>query len=174
VKIGSKKISLDDERLITFRPALADDDAFLLGVYGSTRTEELALTNWDVAQRDAFIKMQFNAQQIHYRQHYPEGEHLIILVNDQPAGRLYVANIVEEIRIIDITILPEHRNAGVGTAILKELVTEAASLEKPLRIYVESFNRSQRLFERLGFGKSGESGYSYLLEWRVDRVGSEG
>ena len=75
-------------------------------------------------------------------------------------------------RILDITLLPQHRNTGIGTAILKALMTEASSTGKPLRIYVESYNQSQRLFERLGFVRSGESGYSYLLEWRVDRAGS--
>src|SRR2546425_52159 len=80
-------------------------------------------------------------------------------------GVQYIANITAEVRILDITLLPQHRNTGIGTAILRGLMTEAASIGKPLRIYVESYNPSQRLFERLGFVKSSESGYSYLLEW---------
>ena len=167
MEIGSKKISLGGSRLVTFRPAASDDEAFLLAVYGSTRADELALTNWDEAQRDAFLKMQFSAQQSHYREHYPEGEHYVILVDGHPAGRLYVANIPDQIRIMDITILPEHRGAGLGTPIIRELMAEAATVGKPLRIYVESFNPSRSLFERLGFVKAGESGYSYLLEWRA-------
>ena len=165
---GSKQISLDDSRLITFRPATSDDEPFLLEVYGSTRLEELALTNWDQAQRDAFLRMQFTAQQAHYRQTYPEAEHLIILLDGESIGRLYVAEIDAEIRIVDVTILPERRNAGVGTPIVKQLMEEAAAIGKPLRIYVESFNPSRLLFERLGFLKVDESGYSYLLEWRAD------
>ena len=166
MEIGSKRISLDDSRLVTFRPVTADDEQFLIGVYGSTRTEELTLTNWDQAQRDAFLKMQFTAQQSHYRENYPEGEHLIISVDGSAVGRLYIARIAAEVRILDITVLPEHRNAGIGTPIIKELMAEAEAIGKPLRIYVESYNRSRGLFERLGFAKSGESGYSYLLEWR--------
>jgi GNAT superfamily N-acetyltransferase len=166
MEIGSKEISLDDLRHATFRPATSNDEPFLIGVYGSTRMEELALTAWDQAQRDAFLKMQFDAQQAHYRQTHPSGEHLIILVNGSAAGRLYVANIAEEIRILDITVLPQNRNAGIGTPIIKELMAEAAAIGKPLRIYVESFNPSLRLFERLGFVKSSEAGYSYLMAWR--------
>lgn len=165
--IASKEIAIDDSRLVIFRPATSDDDPFLLAVYASTRMEELALTDWDQAQRDTFLKMQFDAQLSHYREHYPEGEHLIILVNGDAAGRLYVANIAEEIRILDITILPQNRKAGIGTPIIKELMVDAAEIGKPLRIYVESFNPSRRLFERLGFVKSSESGYSYLMEWRA-------
>ena len=167
MEIESKQILLEGSRVVTFRPATADDEPFLVTVYGSTRAEELALTNWDDTQRNAFLKMQFSAQQSHYREHYPEGVHLIILVNGIAVGRLYFANITAEVRILDITVLPEHRNARIGTPIIKELMAEAAAIEKPLRIYVESYNRSLGLFERLGFVKSGESGYSYLMEWRA-------
>ena len=167
MEISIRKIPLADMRVVTFRPAITDDESFLLGVYGSTRLEELALTGWDDAQRNAFVKMQFEAQQSHYRQYYPEGEHLIMLVNGEPVGRLYVADQKEEILILDITILPEHRNAGIGTPILTELKSEAAVTGKPLRIYVETFNPSLRLFERLGFIKSEESGINYLMEWRA-------
>lgn len=165
MQFGSKRISLDS-RLITFRPVVSDDEPFLLDVYGSTRLEELALTNWDQVQRDAFVQMQFTAQQAHYLQTYPNAEHLIILLDGEPVGRLYVAEIEAEIRIVDLTILPEHRNTGIGTPIIRQLMEEAAAIRKPLRIYVESFNRSLLLFERLGFIKVDESGYSYLLAWR--------
>src|SRR5262249_55702303 len=165
--IESKQIALEDSRTVTFRPVAPDDEPFLVSVYGSTRTEELSLTDWDEARRDAFVAMQFKAQQSHYREYYPNGQQLIILVNDDAVGRLYVANIKEEIRILDITILPQHRNEGIGTPIVKELMAEAAKIGKPLRIFVESYNRSRLLFERLGFVKIDESGYSYLLEWRA-------
>jgi GNAT superfamily N-acetyltransferase len=167
MEFGSQRIAFDKSRVVTFRPANTADDQFLLGVYGSTRLEELALTNWDEAQREAFVRMQFNAQQAHYRQHYPEGEHLIILCGEEPVGRLYVAEIKNEIRIIDVTIRPEYRNGQIGTRIIERLMEEAARIGKPLTIYVETFNPSYRLFERLGFMKTGESGYSHLLEWRA-------
>jgi len=166
MEIGAKEIRLDDSRRATFRAATSEDESFLIAVYGSTRMEELALTNWDQARRDAFLKMQCDAQLSHYCAHYPEGEHLIILVEDDAVGRLYVANIAEEIRILDITVLPQNRNAGIGTPIIKELMVEAAGIGKPLRIWVESYNRSLRLFERLGFVKSSENDYSYLMEWK--------
>jgi RimJ/RimL family protein N-acetyltransferase len=166
MEFGLTRIPLDGSRLITFRAAALDDEPFLIDLYRSTRLEELALTNWDDSQRDAFVRMQFNAQQTHYRQNYPEAEHLIILVDGKSAGRLYVAEIKSEIRIVDVTILTEYRNAGLGTQIVRRLMDQAAAIKKPLTIYVESFNPSLRLFGRLGFIKSGESGYSYLLKWQ--------
>jgi ribosomal protein S18 acetylase RimI-like enzyme len=151
---------------ITFRPAGPDDEAFLLKVYGSTRAEEMAAVPWSEAQREAFLRMQLNAQHHHYRQLYPEGDYLIILDDDRAVGRLYVARLKEQIRIMDLTILPEDRGRGLGTSILRDLMAEALSAEKPLRIYVESFNPSLRLFERLGFSKIEEEGFHLLMEWR--------
>ena len=168
MEIGSKEFPLDDSRCVTFRPVNAEDEPFLVAVYASTRAEELALTNWDQPQRDAFTKMQFSSQQSHYQEHYLGGEHYVILVNSHEAGRLYVAEIEKEVRILDITMLPQHRNSGIGTPIIRELMTEAATLGKPLRIFVESFNRSLGLFEGLGFVKAEEHGYSYLMEWRAN------
>ena len=50
---------------------------------------------------------------------------------------------------IDITLLPEYRQSGIGTAILRGLLAEATRDEKPFRIHVEKFNRAQRLYKRL-------------------------
>ena len=165
--IEGKEIQLEDKRLVTFRRATSGDEQFLLGIYSSTRQDELALTNWDDAQRDAFVRMQFDAQQTHYRQYYPEGEHLIILVDGTAVGRLYVANLKEKREILDITLLPQHRSAGIGTPIIRELMAEAALLGKPLQIYVESFNRSLGLFERLGFVRLSQDGYNDLMVWKA-------
>ena len=151
---------------ITYRAIEPADDDFLLRVYASTRAEELALVPWDDAQREAFLKMQFAAQHHHYRERYPDAAYQIIFLNQHAIGRLYVARLDEELRIIDITILPEHRGGGVGTSIIKGLLDEAAAAGKAVRIYVESFNPSLRLFERLGFTKVDEHGVNFLTEWK--------
>jgi hypothetical protein len=52
----------DSPDLITLRPAIAADRQFLLGVYAGTRLEELAALPWDEGQKEAFVQMQFDAQ----------------------------------------------------------------------------------------------------------------
>jgi RimJ/RimL family protein N-acetyltransferase len=158
----------DQTMSVTLRPVEPEDEAFLLQTYSSVRTEELAQVPWSEAQREAFIKLQFEAQQTHYRKHNPGATHDIILLNAQPIGRLYVARRDAEIRILDITILPEHRNQGLGTPLIENLMKEAAGAGKPLSIYVESFNPSLRLFERLGFLKREDDGVNLLMEWRAN------
>ena len=151
---------------ITLRDATEEDEAFLRHVYASTREQELALVPWNEEQREAFLTMQFEAQHLHYHSHFPEASYLIILKESEPIGRIYVLRKEEEIRIIDITLLPQHRNAGIGTSLIHELLHEADRTGKALNIWVEQFNPSRGLFERLGFLKVEEEGFNYLLEYR--------
>ncbi|HEX3249730.1 MAG TPA: GNAT family N-acetyltransferase [Pyrinomonadaceae bacterium] len=153
---------------VTLRTVGPDDYDFLVEVYGSTRAEELALTPWTDEQRGAFIQYQFRAQQDHYLKTYPAATHDIIVSNGRPVGRLYVARLDHEIRIIDITLLPAERNAGVGSYLIKRLLDEANRTGKLTRIFVEEFNPSLRLFERLGFSPSEQQGIHVLMQKTPD------
>jgi len=146
---------------IALRPVTPGDDALLLQVYASTRQEEMAMVPWTAEQRDAFLQMQCTAQLAHYRTHYPQAAHLIILHDDQPAGRVYVDHGPVVTHILDVTVLPEYRNRGIGTAVVRWMMTAG----KPVSIHVEQFNPSLRLFERLGFARVAEKGMHFLLQW---------
>lgn len=154
-----------DDSTISARLVQEDDAPFLLELYASTRMEELALVPWTDEQRQAFLSMQFAAQQDHYRKQYPRAIHEIVLVNERPVGQLYVARLEHEMRIIDFTIMPDQRNAGVGSFLLRRLLDEAALAVKVVRIYVEDFNPSRRLFERMGFKQVDKEGIHLLMEW---------
>jgi len=112
-----------------------------------------------------FVRSQFAAQQEHYAQKYPAASHDIILFEGRQVGRLYVARLDQEIRIVDITLLPRERNAGIGSYLIRQLLDEANRSGKVTRIYVEEFNPSLRLFERLGFSPIEQHGIHLLLQW---------
>jgi len=150
---------------ITLRDALPEDESFLFEVYASTRAQEMAFVPWDDEQRKSFLTMQFVAQHSHYREQFPDASYSVILRDDSPVGRLYVLREKGEIRILDITVLPGYRNGGIGTSLLRDLLAEAAQSGKRVQIYVETFNPSLRLFERLGFKSIAEEGINFLMEW---------
>src|SRR5215213_4165323 len=154
---------------ITLRPVGPDDHDFLIEVYGSTRAEELALVPWTSEQSHAFISSQFAAQQDHYAKKYPAASHDIIVFDNRAVGRLYVARLDDEIRIVDITLLPGERNAGIGSALIRQLLAEAESTRRAVRIYVEEFNPSLHLFERFGFSRSEQHGIHVLMEWTAEQ-----
>jgi ribosomal protein S18 acetylase RimI-like enzyme len=149
---------------VTLRPSTPHDRAHLLEVYSSTRVEELDQVEWPPGAREAFLEMQFAAQDHEYRRLNPHGSFDVIEVDGEPAGRLYVGRWEDEIRIIDIALLPEHRGTGVGTRLVRELLAEGARSGKPVSIHVEKHNRALRLYERLGFATVADRGVYLLLE----------
>jgi ribosomal protein S18 acetylase RimI-like enzyme len=146
---------------IALRPAGPDDAEFLYRVYANTRYEELAVTGWSPEQVEAFLRMQFRAQDTHYRTHYAAAAFDVITVGGADAGRLYVDRGAGELRVIDIALLPEFRGAGVGTELFRRLFAEGLRVS----IHVESFNPARRLYDRLGFVKVGGTGVYDLMEW---------
>jgi GNAT superfamily N-acetyltransferase len=148
------------------RAATPGDDLFLCQVYATTRSAELAMVPWPDDQKTAFVQMQFAAQAQYYREHYPNTSFDVILIDGNKAGRLYVARWTEEIRIVDITLLPEFCNRGIGTRLLRELQEEARGAGKPLRIHVEQFNPALRLYARLGFREIEDKGVYVFMEWK--------
>src|SRR5215831_5559074 len=142
-----------------------DDAAFLYEVYASTRTEELAVVDWNETQKAAFLHMQCAAQHQFYQERSTQTDLRIMLHDAVPVGRLSVARWQDEIRIVDIAVLPPSRNAGIGTAILRDLLAEAAAAHQPVRIHVEKFNPALRLYARLGFAPIEDKGVYLFMEW---------
>lgn len=152
---------------IRLRPAGPDDEEFLSQVYASTRADEVAAWGWHQAQQEAFLRMQFNAQQQAYKWQFPEAEHSIILCDEEQAGRLIVVQTAQEIRLTDISLLPEYRHAGAGTFFVKDLQAQARVAGLPLRLRVSKTNAAaRRLYERLDFSVTGESDTHFMMEWK--------
>src|SRR5215468_5725248 len=152
---------------ITLRPVTESDEEFLLAVYASTRAEEMERVPWTAEQKDTFVKMQFAAQKSHYAASYPEANHDLIYVDGEAVGRIYLDRGPDGLHILDVTVLLEYRNRGIGSAVLGRLLEEAGAGGKALTIYVETFNPSLRLFERLGFRHADQKDFQLLLKWQA-------
>jgi ribosomal protein S18 acetylase RimI-like enzyme len=149
---------------LTLREATVDDEPFLFRVYADSRREELAHVPWTDEQRHAFLASQFAAQYRYYRENYDGATYQIVLADEQPVGRLFVARWPDEIRVMDIALLTEYRGAGVGTRVMRELCDEADAIGIPIGIHVENQNAARRLYTRLGFEERQDRGvYSYLV-----------
>jgi ribosomal protein S18 acetylase RimI-like enzyme len=148
---------------LTFRPIDDGDLPFLLRLYGTTRADELARVPWTDEQKLAFVTQQFQAQHAWWQEHYTGARFDLVLVGGTPAGRLYVDEWKREIRIVDVALLPEYRNAGIGTMLLRRVFAQGDAAGKPVSIHVEVFNPARRLYERLGFVEKGMHGDVYLL-----------
>ena len=140
---------------VELRPATPADEPPLRRIYASTREDEVAQVPWTEEQKTSFLDMQFDAQDRFYREHHAGQAFDVIEVDGEPAGRLYVARWPEEIRIVDIALLPEQRGRGVGTSLISALLREALSTGRKVSIHVERQNPAGRLYRRLGFREVG-------------------
>ena len=147
------------------RPATDADYDFMRRLYHSTREEEMRHFPLDDSQKRAFLDQQFAAQFQHYAQHYPTCERNIIEKNGEPAGRLWIDEWRDQIRLVDIALMPEHRGTGIGTKLVRDVLARGAAADKPVTIHVEAFNPALRLYERLGFVKVDTNGLYYLMRW---------
>lgn len=148
----------------TLRPVQEADDSFLYELYASTRAAEMAMVPWPEEQKTGFVRMQYEAQKAGYTATHPGAVHSIICAGDDRVGRLYLDDMADRLHILDVTIAPQFRNRGLGTQVLRAILEQAQVGNKKVAIYVESFNPSLRLFQRLGFGTAKEDGFQLLLE----------
>jgi len=151
---------------LSLRAVTSQDEQLLRAIYASTRDDELALVDWDEATKAAFLDQQFRAQHVHYTGNYPPEDLQVIEVDGEPVGRLYVGRSDAQVSLLDIAVLPPFRNRGIGTGLVRALMDEAGTTERPLRLHVEMFNEgARRLYDRLGFRPIETQGVYVLMEW---------
>ncbi len=128
---------------------------FLRGLYGSIREDELRQVAWDRAAKDTFLDQQFDAQHGYYQAHYQGADFCLVLNGDQPIGRLYLFRGPATYNLIDIALLADWRGRGIGSHLLEQVLVEADSLGRSIRLFVEPENPARRLYEHLGFRETG-------------------
>lgn len=150
---------------LSVRPATPADEPFLLKLFATTRADELSLMNGDENQKQAFVAMQFRAQSGQYAMNYPKAAHSIILWNDEPIGRLLLNRGELELTLVDIALLPAYRGTGIGSRLIQDILKEAISAAKPVRLHVFYLSAAKRLYERLGFSRIGEDAPYLEMMW---------
>jgi ribosomal protein S18 acetylase RimI-like enzyme len=155
---------------LSYREERDEDYAFVAELYASTREEEVARTGWPKEVRRAFLAQQHEAQHGHYRLARPDAEWLVIERGGERIGRLYLDSSGPTLHVIDISLAPASRGAGIGEAILRDVAVAAMEAGKPVSIHVEKFNPAKRLYLRLGFVDVEDKGIYDLMEWHPARA----
>lgn len=160
---------------VSLRPAVDSDRDFLRTLFASTRELELAFLPPGAAIREFFINSQFDAQRQAYRQAFPAADDQIIEIETAAAGRLCLDRSPEALHLVDISLLPEYRNRGIGSALLRALLAEAAERGASLSLNVAMANPAQHLYQRLGFRTVSSDGvYALLMAGDRGRPGQAG
>ena len=171
--MNSKLVRLEsphmNEGAISLRPATAEDEEFLLEVYKSSRGDDLRGLGWDENRIGEFLGMQYETQKRFIANEHAKASDQIILRDRERVGRLLVERRDQEIFCIDLALLSERRNSGIGAHLIVQMQDEAKRANKPIRLQVIRFSRAVSLFERLGFVRTSETGTHFQMEWLPDR-----
>jgi ribosomal protein S18 acetylase RimI-like enzyme len=151
------------------RPAKLEDQEFLFQLYASTRGSEFSALGWNPAQLEPLLRMQFAAQRQWYETAYPGSDHQIATIDGAPVGRMIVMHASDAVTLVDIALMPEHRGKGIGETLMRNLLEESAKQGLPVRLQVLKNNPAKRLYERLGFVKTGEDQMYWHMERKPER-----
>jgi len=148
------------------RPETPADAAFRLALFRASRGP-----GWDQLPLSPDMMTQIMEQQFHlqaqgYASAYPDARLEIIEIDGAPVGRLATHRGDDALHLIDIAVTPEQRGLGVGEAILRALMDEAAALSVPVTLQVALDNPpAQRFYHRLGFALESVGETHLALRW---------
>lgn len=156
---------------VVLRDIAASDADFLFELYRDTRKDEMADWGWTKEQEDSFVRLQYSARLQSYAAQFPDAHDSMILLDDEVIGRILVAELTEEFRLVDIALLPRKQGRGIGTMMIQRLLESARGSGKPVRLHVGVLNPARELYIRLGFQIVQENGGHFLMEFAA---GSDG
>ena len=104
-------------------------------------------------------------QQDYFREHFDCAHRKVIELDQRPIGFLDVAYHADHVFLAAIEIDPAYQRQGIGTALIRDILANAAALHLPVRLQVLKVNDQARvLYQRLGFVKTGETKTHFLMQ----------
>ena len=126
---------------------------------------DVIFSNLPEEQKQHFINMQFDAQRYHYQTYYDNAEFQIIEQNRRSIGRLYVDRMPDQIRVMDLTLIPERRNKGIGSRLIRAVQSQAKALGLPVTLHAEKLGSEVEFYKQLGFEIVGEKEEHFFMKW---------
>ena len=153
---------------ITVKSIGAADEEFLFEVFCKVHEGQFASLQVPAGQKAQLLKLQFAAREQQYRHQFPDADFDLVLREGIPIGNFYAQRGPNHYVLIDVSLLPEQRSAGIGAALVRELIAQAHTAGKPLRAHVLRQNPAWRLWQRLGFRMIGDDGVYLEIEVPAD------
>lgn len=151
---------------VRLRPITDDDYAFMARLYALNRQAEMAHFPFNEQQKSLFLHSQFEAQSRHYFAHYPTERFALIEQQGAPIGRLLVAELPAQLRLVDIALLPSYQRLGIGSALIRQLQAEATAKGIPMQLHVDPASPARTLYERLGFMAETGDALHLAMTWK--------
>lgn len=140
----------------TLRPAVSTDVLVARALHHRAYREvvERQFGVWDVPAQDRF-----------FERAWAQGGYEMVVVDGEPVGYLAVEEQEGDLHIRELVISPDYQGRGIGTALLRGVLTRAEGRGVRVVLGVLKQNRARALYERLGFVGIGRTETHYLMVW---------
>jgi ribosomal protein S18 acetylase RimI-like enzyme len=149
---------------LAYRPETPDDEALVRTLLIETLVEHLAAWSWPEQLRQPVLETQYQVQRQGFRS--IGNASMIVLHEDTPVGWYVTAESADEVRLVNLMVLSQHRGQGIGSTVLRTLLATSEATGKPLRLSVAVNNgRALQLYEQLGFQRIGGDEVHHYMEY---------
>jgi GNAT superfamily N-acetyltransferase len=144
---------------IELRPALDHDFEYCRRLYfGEMR--------WIIEE----LHLDRTAQEISFRQQWNSMQVRIIALDDTDVGWVQTIREDDELFVAQMFVDSRFQRKGVGTEVMKRLISEANAFHLAVRLNVIRINPARRLYERLGFQVTHEDDRKFYMKRDADVV----
>lgn len=147
------------------RPEMAADEKFVTRLVAVVKAGELEPYDFEEAMLRSLLDLQARSYHAAMESAFPGAERLIVTTpQGKPFGRMVIMRRPNRFDLAEIMLLPEFREQGIGTALLRGLLALAALEECQVRTLVIPRGPAWRFFRRLGFTEIAMEGRRCLME----------
>jgi GNAT superfamily N-acetyltransferase len=145
----------------TYRLARDDDQARLFRLYRSVMKSHIELIwGWDEQW-----------QEHDFSEHFEPNWITVVLSRNEPVGYAQVEPRSNVLYLRMFLLDPEHQNKGVGTGVLKRIISAASEEHLGVMLQVFKINKpARRFYEHRGFRVVGETSTSLVMELDASRA----
>ncbi|HMU66189.1 MAG TPA: GNAT family N-acetyltransferase [Cellvibrionaceae bacterium] len=141
--------------------------AFLQRVFTQSRKALWQASGLDAPWIDKLLEDQYNLQQKNYGAQENGRYSYVIAAKGQWVGRLLVRADASTLHIMDIALLPEYQNQGIGQHVLTYLQQQASNRGQLLTLNTDATNRAYHWYLRCGFTVTQQVGIDCAMAWRA-------
>ena len=143
-----------EPQFIQLRPATKSECEFCYNVKKAALGQYVAqVWGWDEEFQREFHRTDFEATR-------PD----IVVYQDLDIGTFEITQHIDHVHLGEFYLLPQFQNQGVGTILLRQVLSEATAKGLPVRLEVLKNNPVQSLYKRHGFVVIGQREHHFLME----------
>src|SRR5215469_5326612 len=110
------------------------------------------------------------AQETSFRQQWNSTQVRIIVLDGTDAGWVQTIREADELFVAQMFVDSPFQRRGIGTEVMKRLISEANAFNLAVRLNVIRINPARRLYERLGFRVTHEDDRKFYMKRDADVV----